>query len=146
MMFVACVHEREWLHFSLHKNNDCVYRRSGDLLMKKMLLLVALALFAVPAHAADRFGELDKNSDGQIVWEEFQAGIPGMKQAAFEQIDADKSGGISRAEWEAFRSGHGMSGMGAGMKMPPDSGNAAMPMIRPPSQSGQPGAMSPSTN
>ncbi len=119
--------------------------------MKKLLLLVALALFAVPAYAADRFGELDKNGDGQIVWEEFQAGIPGMKQAAFEQIDKDRSGGISRAEWEAFRSGHGMGGMGAaGMKMPPEGNSggssAAMPMIRPPSQSGQPGAMPPGTN
>lgn len=114
--------------------------------MKKLLLLVVLALFAVPAQAADRFGELDSNGDGQIVWEEFQAGIPGMKRAAFEQIDTDKSGGISRAEWDAFRSGHGMGGMGAGMKMPPESGNGAMPMIRPPSGSRQPGAMPPGTN
>lgn len=77
--------------------------------MKKLLLIAVLALFAVPAHAADRFAEMDRNADGQVNWEEFQAAVPGMKRAAFEQIDADKSGGISRAEWDAFRSGHGMT-------------------------------------
>lgn len=114
--------------------------------MKKLLLITVLALFAVPAHAADRFAEMDRNADGQVNWEEFQAAVPGMKRAAFEQIDADKNGGISRAEWDAFRSGHGMNGMGAGMKMPPEGGNGSMPMIRPPAQSGQPGIMPPNTN
>lgn len=48
--------------------------------MKKLLLIAVLALFAVPAHAADRFAEMDRNADGQVNWEEFQAAVPGMKR------------------------------------------------------------------
>ena len=118
--------------------------------MKKMLLLAALALCASPAYAApDRFAQMDKDGNGQVDWEEFQAAIPGMKRPAFDTIDADKSGGISREEWDAFMKSHmggqkmppaGM-GMGkmppAGMgKMPPEDmgGKTGMPLIQPPAQ------------
>lgn len=118
--------------------------------MKKLLLLAALALCASPAYAApDRFAQMDKDGNGQVDWEEFQAAIPGMKRPAFDTIDADKSGGISREEWDAFMKSHmggqkmppaGM-GMGkmppAGMgKMPPEGmgGKTGMPLIQPPAQ------------
>ena len=69
--------------------------------MKKWLLLTALALCAVPAHAAaDRFDAMDADKNGQVDWNEFQKAIPNMKKPAFDMIDADKSGGISRPEWD----------------------------------------------
>ena len=118
--------------------------------MKKLLLLAALALCASPAYAApDRFAQMDKDGNGQVDWEEFQAAIPGMKRPAFDTIDADKSGGISREEWDAFMKSHmggqkmppAGTGMGkmppAGMgKMPPEDmgGKTGMPLIQPPAQ------------
>ena len=67
--------------------------------MKKLLFLAALTLCAAPAYAApDRFEQMDKDGNGQVDWEEFQAAVPGMKRPAFDTIDADKSGGICRSE------------------------------------------------
>ncbi len=105
--------------------------------MKKMLLLsvtlLALLLCAVCGYAADRFAALDGNADGKVTWEEFQAGLPGMKQAAFDKIDSNGDKTISLPEWDAFRKGHGSDGVGQGMAMPPREGKETMPLIRPPS-------------
>ena len=120
--------------------------------MKKLLLLAALALCAAPAYAApDRFEQMDKDGNGQVDWEEFQAAIPGMKRPAFEAIDADKSGGICRSEWENFTKSHmggqkGMPPAGMGGKTMPPAGaqKGGMPMIQPPAQQGEaPGIVPP---
>ncbi len=128
--------------------------------MKKLLLLAALVLCAAPVHAApDRFAQMDKNGDGKVDWEEFQAAVPGMKRPAFDTIDTDKNGSICRSEWDAFMKSHmggqkgmpaGMpagKGMPAGMGMPPagmmggsdaktpaDADKGDMPLIQPPAQ------------
>ena len=121
--------------------------------MKKMLLLAAMALCASPAFSApDRFAQMDKNNDGNVDWEEFQAAVPGMKRPAFDTIDADKSSGITRSEWDTFMKSHmggqKAPGMGggmppAGMGMPPagmggqtgsDAAKGDMPLIQPPAQ------------
>ena len=53
--------------------------------MKKLLFLAALTLCAAPAYAApDRFEQMDKDGNGQVDWEEFQAAVPGMKRPAFD--------------------------------------------------------------
>ena len=108
--------------------------------MKKMLLLAALALCASPVYAApDRFAQMDKDGDGQVDWKEFEAAIPGMKRPAFDTIDADKSGGISREEWESFMKNHmggqkmPPAGMGMGKTMPP----AGMGKTMPPAEMGK---------
>ena len=94
--------------------------------MKKLLFLAALTLCAAPAYAApDRFEQMDKDGNGQVDWEEFQAAVPGMKRPAFDTIDADKSGGICRSEWGNFMKSHmgGQKGMPpAGMGMPAGMG------------------------
>ena len=99
--------------------------------MKKLLFLAALTLCAAPAYAApDRFEQMDKDGNGQVDWEEFQAAVPGMKRPAFDTIDADKSGGICRSEWDNFMKSHmgGQKGMPpAGMGMPAGMGGKAMP-------------------
>ena len=96
--------------------------------MKKLLFLAALTLCAAPAYAApDRFEQMDKDGNGQVDWEEFQAAVPGMKRPAFDTIDADKSGGICRSEWDNFMKTHmgGQKGMPpAGMGMPAGMGGS----------------------
>ena len=126
--------------------------------MKKLLFLAALTLCAAPAYAApDRFEQMDKDGNGQVDWEEFQAAVPGMKRPAFDTIDADKSGGICRSEWDNFMKSHmgGQKGMPpAGMGMPAGMGGKAMPpagaeksgmpMTQPPVQQGEaPGIVPP---
>ena len=79
------------------------------------------------------------------------------KRPAFDTIDADKSGGICRSEWDNFMKSHmgGQKGMPpAGMGMPAGMGGKAMPpagaekggmpMIQPPAQQGEaPGIVPP---
>ena len=110
--------------------------------MKKLLFLAALTLCAAPAYAApDRFEQMDKDGNGQVDWEEFQAAVPGMKRPAFDTIDADKSGGICRSEWDTFMKSH----MGGQKGMPPAGPEkGGMPMIQPPVQQGEaPGIVPP---
>ena len=115
--------------------------------MKKLLFLAALTLCAAPAYAApDRFEQMDKDGNGQVDWEEFQAAVPGMKRPAFDT-----------SEWDNFMKSHmgGQKGMPpAGMGMPAGMGGKAMPpagaekggmpMIQPPVQQGEaPGIVPP---
>lgn len=86
--------------------------------------------------AADRFSQMDGDHNGVVSWEEFTAAMPQMQRAAFDTIDWDKSGGISREEWNAFRSNHGNGAMGKGQGMPGASAGApgsapAQPMAKP---------------
>lgn len=104
--------------------------------MKTYFLAAIAALCFVPAAgmAADRFSEMDKDKNEQITWEEFEAAMPQMRKSAFESIDTDKNGVISRAEWDVFKTTHGMKGKGmppAAMEASP-SKKEAMPLIRPP--------------
>lgn len=125
--------------------------------MKKIYVLAALTLCASPVFAADRFADMDKDKNGNVVWEEFETAMPQMRKSAFESIDADKNGTISREEWDAFQATHGakggmppsgmngMGGMGGTSKMPPAGmekpGQSAMPLIQPPTKT--PGAARP---
>ena len=80
--------------------------------------------------AGDRFARMDTDNNAKITWQEFEAALPQMRRPAFDAIDSDKSGDISRAEWDAFRSNHGASGMG---KNPaPQQTPQTPPLIQPP--------------
>lgn len=82
---------------------------------------------------ADRFKTMDSNSDGLLVWAEFEAAMPQMRKEAFDSIDADKNGSITPAEWEAFRKTHGMKGAAPGKMAPGNAAPApAKPLIQPP--------------
>jgi len=105
------------------------------------LLLVGAT--AVQAYGEETFPSMDKDGNGLVSWEEFQAARPNMKRAAFDSIDTDKDGSISLEEWKAFRSSHGNR---QGMPMPgstpgqmphkpmPGDGGSGMPLIRPPQE------------
>ena len=101
----------------------------------RMFALLALAgLLALPALQAraaddpakaaskDKFEEMDKNKDGKVILEEFQASFPNMKESAFVVIDKNGDGAIDRVEWDEFLKGHA-AGMKPGMGgMPPRMG------------------------
>ena len=99
---------------------------------------------------ADRFAAMDRNGDGKVVIEEFQAASPGMSERAFAVIDSNGDGAIERAEWDAFMTGHAAGVPPQGMAMPqpetaprlnnipgdpliPPPDSADLPLMRPPS-------------
>ena len=93
--------------------------------MKKLLFLAALTLCAAPAYAApDRFGQMDKDGNGQVDWVEFQAAVPGMKSHMGGQKGMPPAG-------------MGMpAGMGGKTMPPAGAGKGGMHMIQPPAQQG----------
>lgn len=93
----------------------------------------ASAAPVAPTPGADRFGKMDSNGDGKLVWEEFELALPQMRRPAFDSIDSDKSGDISRAEWEAFRTNHG-AGMAPAAKPAPQAAPQNPPLIQPPAK------------
>ena len=93
-----------------------------------VFLLFATPLPGLAAPAPDRFAGMDTDKDNALSWEEFSSAIPGMKREAFDVIDANKDGRISRAEWEGFSKGHG-SRMGSG---PATGAPSGIPPAMPP--------------
>ena len=103
--------------------------------MKRLLFMLLFVFTATPAGAADRFAQIDSNADQAIDWPEFEAAMPQIKKKAFDLIDTDKNGRISRAEWEAFGMSHGKPSMGpATGNAPAPSGDTARPLIQPPTK------------
>ena len=107
-----------------------------------MLAGAFVLLLAVQAQADEKFTQMDKDGDGRVSWEEFQAAYSNMKRPAFDAVDTDKDGWISHEEWDSFRAAHAgarsSGGMGGG-QMPPKSqpnegGEKQLPLIRPPKQ------------
>ena len=60
----------------------------------RILVLSALALFAVQAHAE----VADTDGNGSFSMEEMMAAYPDLSEETFGQIDADQSGEISAEE------------------------------------------------
>ena len=124
----------------------------SELALAGLLALPALQARAAddPAKAAskDKFEEMDKNKDGKVILEEFQASFPNMKESAFVVIDKNGDGAIDRVEWDEFLKGHaagmkpGMGGMPPQMGAPmnnmpgdpmiPSPDSADMPLVTPP--------------
>lgn len=82
------------------------------------LLFMSTQAFALP-----RSGAIDKNGDGLITWEEFQAAFPGVTQDHFTEIDTDKNNVLDEKEMSVFRNRFGgarpngvRGGMGSAMQ------------------------------
>ena len=96
------------------------------------------------SRASDKFSEMDKDKDGKVVLEEFQASYPGMNQQAFVVIDRNGDGAIQRAEWIDFINQHGsgqkpdLNRRGAPMNnipgdpLIPPPNSSDLPLVRPP--------------
>ena len=88
--------------------------------------------------AIQSFNKCDKNQDGFLDKEEFLSTFSGMKEEAFDAIDTDKDGKISRQEWQAFSISHSMGREGQGSGMPPAASAApeapkqGLPLVTPP--------------
>lgn len=102
----------------------------------------------------ERFAAMDGDADGRVSRQEFFKARPSFTEKAFELIDADHDGSVTKEEWAAFSSGHGGnmggSGMGAMMKgmrgmggprpaeesadpgCPGGAASASMPLVMPP--------------
>ncbi len=103
--------------------------------MKRLLFMLLFVLTATPAIAADRFSEIDSNADKAIDWPEFEKAMPQIKKKAFDLIDTNRDGHISREEWDAFGMSHGKPSMGpASGNAPAPSSDAARPLIQPPTK------------
>lgn len=82
--------------------------------MKKTILTATLAglLAAAPVLAADKgynghFGDMDKNKDGAVTWEEFKGFFPHAEKTVFADADRDQNGKLDHDEWHAFKEKHG---------------------------------------
>jgi hypothetical protein len=105
--------------------------------MRTGILLFCLLLFffaggapasaVKPASPEGVFAAMDKDGNGRVDREEFQAAYPNLKSKAFEAVDADANGTVSLEEWKAFRQAHTGAKQAA---RPP--GSSGQPLIRPP--------------
>lgn len=95
--------------------------------MKRTLLLILVALTAMafglacsgsqnyhstelpgPAKFNAHFGDLDDSGDGQVTLEEFQAHFPGSADSVFQALDLNADGFVDQAEWDRFKTAHGL--------------------------------------
>ena len=83
--------------------------------MKRLFAFVLVLLFLVgtgafASAASDynaHFGDMDKNKDKAVTWEEFSAFFPGAEKAKFDEADADKNGKVDHGEWHKFKDKYG---------------------------------------
>ena len=82
--------------------------------------------------AMQRFTAADANNDDMLSLKEFQQAFPQLKQAAFDAIDSNRDGEISRTEWEEFTQGHGQKSGGLPAVPPSGGAGAELPLLLPP--------------
>jgi hypothetical protein len=83
--------------------------------MKRMLVLFALLLsllifnaFAVAGQDySGHFGDMDKNSDSHVTWDEFKAFFNHAEETKFQEADLDKNGKIDHDEWHQYKEKYG---------------------------------------
>ena len=75
-----------------------------------LVLLFLVGTVALASTARDysaHFGDMDKDKDKAVTWDEFSAFFPGAEKAKFEEADADKNGKIDHGEWHKFKDKYG---------------------------------------
>jgi len=83
--------------------------------MKRLLAVLVVGLFLAGSGAfasttrdySAHFGDMDKDKDKAVSWEEFSAFFPGAEKAKFEEADSDENGKIDHGEWHKFKDKHG---------------------------------------
>jgi hypothetical protein len=89
--------------------------------MKNTIMMLSLCIclaFNLTAYAAScqttkkhdysgHFGDMDKNGDDFVDWEEFKAYFPHAEKKVFESATADGDGKIDHDEWHDFKDAHG---------------------------------------
>ncbi len=74
-------------------------RRLKRLLLTAQLLLIGCA--SDPVHYVD-FNNVDHDESGEIEWYEFKAAYPEASPKSFMEADRNKDGRITPEEWEAY--------------------------------------------
>jgi hypothetical protein len=83
--------------------------------MKRILVGIALllsfsavnVLAAADQNYGGHFGDMDKNSDKQVTWDEFKAFFSHAQETKFQEADLDKNGTIDHNEWHQFKEKYG---------------------------------------
>ena len=90
--------------------------------MKNIIMIISLCVFLAAGSAAyadshqkaqkqnysGHFGDMDKNGDDLVNWEEFKAYFPHAEKKVFESAGGDGDGEIDHDEWHAFKQAHGL--------------------------------------
>jgi hypothetical protein len=72
-----------------------------------LFLVGSGALASDPKDYSGHFGDMDRNKDKGVTWEEFGAFFPGAEKAKFEEADLDANGKIDHGEWHKFKDKYG---------------------------------------
>jgi hypothetical protein len=54
------------------------------------------------------FGDMDRNGDELLNWEEFKGHFPQADQRVFQALDLNKDGSVDEDEWHKFKKAHGL--------------------------------------
>ena len=52
-------------------------------------------------------GDIDKNGDDALSWDEFKGHFPNAEKPVFDAIDQNHDGSVSHDEWHEFKTAHG---------------------------------------
>lgn len=54
------------------------------------------------------FGDMDKDSDELVSWEEFKDFFPQATPEVYQALDLNKDGSVDHDEWHEFKEAHGL--------------------------------------
>ena len=61
-----------------------------------------------PGSYRGHFGDMDRNGDEAVEWEEFRAYFPHAEPHVFQTIDMNHDNALDHDEWHAFKEAHGL--------------------------------------
>lgn len=54
------------------------------------------------------FGDMDKDGDKRVHWEEFKTHFPQATEDIFQELDLNGDGAVNHDEWHEFKEAHGL--------------------------------------